>query len=383
MEYGFDEVRYEEYGVHYSFEGISNDMTSDERCFVSGLIKYYKPHLIVEIGVAEGGGSANILNTIRDMDCKLISIDVLDVFYHLAHGYINVGEGCKKAFPDSEDQWMLITGKDPSECTEDVFREKEIDFAVIDTANYHPIETLNFLSIFPFLSDDAIVVLHDISLYLAMVKDGKGLHCMATRLLFSSVCADKIVPEFTGYPGYTNICAFRLNKETRRYIRNVIDNLFLPWEMFPGSIGGVEKIIAKYYDDSMLKLFRNAVAMNTELYYLDKGAFDESVKIIVNKDRPYLYGAGCRLKSLLEGFDFSEMVNDIEVLDANSKEIKEINGVSVYDPNVIKEHKERPVVVTIESDMDYEIIKNLYKDHEVIHGWWNYLAMRLMAGSYD
>jgi cellulose biosynthesis protein BcsQ len=50
-------------------------------------------------------------------------------------------------FPDLKHKWELIRGKDPSEVMESI--GKKFDFAVIDTAHLHPVETLNFLCVLP------------------------------------------------------------------------------------------------------------------------------------------------------------------------------------------------------------------------------------------
>ena len=50
-------------------------MWRNERRFVNGLIRYFKPKNILEIGVNIGEGSATILNAAKDYGAKLTSID--------------------------------------------------------------------------------------------------------------------------------------------------------------------------------------------------------------------------------------------------------------------------------------------------------------------
>ncbi len=53
-------------------------MQKNERYFLNGIIRAKKPRKILEAGVAEGGGSAIILNAISDIDgAELYSVDYL------------------------------------------------------------------------------------------------------------------------------------------------------------------------------------------------------------------------------------------------------------------------------------------------------------------
>ena len=53
-----------------------SEMEENEKFFLSGLIHLFKPAKILELGVSSDGGSAIILNAIRDIDgAKLFSFD--------------------------------------------------------------------------------------------------------------------------------------------------------------------------------------------------------------------------------------------------------------------------------------------------------------------
>lgn len=53
-----------------------SEMEENEKFFLSGLIRLFKPAKILELGVSSGGGSAIIPNAIRDIDgAKLFSVD--------------------------------------------------------------------------------------------------------------------------------------------------------------------------------------------------------------------------------------------------------------------------------------------------------------------
>ena len=51
-------------------------MWSNQREFLNGIVRKFRPKKIVEIGVAKGGGSSIILNAIQDEGAHLYSIDL-------------------------------------------------------------------------------------------------------------------------------------------------------------------------------------------------------------------------------------------------------------------------------------------------------------------
>lgn len=247
------------------FDSISSqdyefgEMYPEEKRFLFGLIRHFKPENILEIGVSSGGGSGLILAAINDMDgTTLTSIDYAENAYSFPDK--PVGFVALRKHSDNPG-WNLITGKDPSQVIEDTGRK--YDFVVLDTAHYHPVETLNFLSVLPFLEDGAIVVLHDISLFLSTVESGDD-NCLATRYLFSTVAAEKIMPK--KYPkiymgDLVNIGAFQVTDDTRKYIEGVFSSLVLPWSMIPEKrvLKRVGSIIKAYYPERLYSMFEDAI----------------------------------------------------------------------------------------------------------------------------
>jgi len=246
-------------------------MSSPERRFLFGLIRHFKPKHILEIGVAEGGGTNLMLQSIKDMkETTLTSIDFAEKTYkqNKPIGFVALEKNANNP------KWVLISGKDPSEVIESF--GKKFDFAIIDTAHIHPIETLNFLSVLPFLEDGAIVVLHDLSLYLhrSYFRDLSRFPFveLATRYLFTSVAGEKIMvsstdKEYISAWTLPNIGAFQVTSDTRKYIDGVFYSLAIPWAFIPEDyvIDNIRNIVKKYYDKTKLELFDDAIKAN---YYL-------------------------------------------------------------------------------------------------------------------
>ena len=131
-----------------------SQMSSNEREFINGIIRKYKPHKILEVGVNFGGSSIIILNAIQDIkDSKLFSIDLNDKEY--------VGDCVYKYFPQFTKNWKFFKGNIATEFMEKI--GNDIDMAFFDTAHLEPGEILDFLIVLPFLKEEAIVIFHDIA----------------------------------------------------------------------------------------------------------------------------------------------------------------------------------------------------------------------------
>ncbi len=172
----FEEYERERLDEIYSRIDRYSAMSKNERYFLNGIIRYFKPRKILEVGTARGGGSAIILNAIKDLpDSQLISTDYCEKYYMLdtdkPSGYV-IGE----QFPQFMDKWTLYAGGDISRYIEKI--GDNIDVLVLDTAHIHPWETLNFLCILPFMKVNASwCVLHDVSLPYVSGRE----ECLACR----------------------------------------------------------------------------------------------------------------------------------------------------------------------------------------------------------
>lgn len=350
---------------------FDTDMTREERLFVSGCINRFGCSRLLEVGVAGGGGSANILNTIMDKDAMLTSIDITDVFHHdplnqdlIVGGY--VGE----QFPNlPSGKWRLLTGKDPSIRMEEM--DERFDFMILDTGHLHPFESLNFLSTFPYLEENAIVILHDITLFMdSLIRKGMA-RCQATRILMVALCADRIVPEINGFGGYPNIVALQMTNETKKYIRNVFDGLLIPWEYYPhhmlGCVGG---LIKKQYEEELYQIFLEAVKINKRITVITS-QYPGGIGKILSQNKPLYYGAGNNMRGVLEYYKKCNVPFDNTIWDKNAEQIGEIEGHIVSLPNRNSKVEGDPImIITIEDETEYGNLQREFSNlgYSVYHG---------------
>lgn len=253
---------YENYGGEVyekiDWPALHSEMSDIERRFVNGLIRFHKPENLLEIGVSLGGGTVNLLNAISDNPAaSLVSIDRANVWWN--DRKTPVASDVFKTFPAlTGGKWTLVSGKDPSEVLDQL--GKTFDFAVIDTAHLHPVECFNFLCALPYLKDSAIVVLHDTSLMIRVRK------CLASRILLTSVVADKCFPHTGDHPGLggvANIAALEICADSRKYISGAFESLMIPWAVFPESdVENIRAFLARHYDAYSLGIYDTAVDLN-------------------------------------------------------------------------------------------------------------------------
>ena len=260
------DVRFEEYERErldeiYDVVAKYSEMEKNEQYFLNGIIRYFKPEKILEVGVAKGGGTAKILNAIKDLpNSHLTSVDYCEKYYggnvDKLSGYL-----VDEQFSHLKSKWTIYRGGDISRYIERI--GGDIDMLVLDTAHIHPWETLNFLCVLPFMKRNSWVVLHDINLQCLKSREDD----LACRYLFSHVVSDaKILPAVSDHDfHFANIGAFRVTDDTVKYIRNLFESLLNPWAAMPGvfdkrvfpcatpilpeDLRDIKNIINKYYPD--------------------------------------------------------------------------------------------------------------------------------------
>lgn len=249
---------------------ISNEpeMSPFESAFLCGLLKKYRPKKIVEVGIAGGGTTAIILQCLEMLHIEnfvMHSIDYLERFYkneHYQSGFLaNEAKEfiCERVRQNHHFHFGNIAAAFMKEIG------GNIDFLIIDTMHRLPGEILDFISLLPWLGENAVVVLHDIALN--QYSHFSCSDCFATGELFSSVTAEKFINYDASQEGaYPNIGAFIVNEDTKKYIANVFLSLFITWGYQPEErqLAEYRKVIKGHYQRELLELFELSIKLNTK-----------------------------------------------------------------------------------------------------------------------
>ena len=221
-------------------------ITKQEQSLICELIRRKKPKKILEVGVHSGGTSAVILKCIEtlNIDSKLYSVDLAEDIGRGPVGF--VVSSCGVHF--NTQNWTLYTGHTIAEVIDEI--GENIDLLVLDAAHILPGECLDFLTVYPYLSANAMVVTHDIFLSSNSytTKDWN-----ATAVLYSTVVADKyLLIDDSMDPDSRVLCnigAFQINEDTGKYIENIFEGLHLSWFCIPPEhcVNAALKIIKENY----------------------------------------------------------------------------------------------------------------------------------------
>lgn len=227
-----------------------SQMSKNEREFLNGIIRKFKPQKVLEVGVNLGGSSIIILNAIKDISgAKLYSLDLNDKEF--------VGGCVNKYFPNLLKNWKLFKGNISTEFL--IYIGKNIDMAFFDTAHLEPGEILDFLIVLPFLKEEAIVVFHDIA---KQMFTSRRVEC-APYLIFNGIRGQKYLP--SGHDILTqNIGGIKLEKNQFRYHEEYFRILGGQWQYFPKEIHIklIRKFFKKYYNKRCLTIFEEAIRFN-------------------------------------------------------------------------------------------------------------------------
>ena len=168
--------------INYSSWQLGND----QPYFLNGIIRKYKPKKLLEVGVACGGSSILILNAIKDIkNSFLISLDLNTLFYR--DNRFKTGYKVFKYFPELTKKWRLFTGQQPHKFLDKL--KIKFDFVFLDTVHFSPGELINMIEIFPFLEDNAIIVLHDILFHFSFSKKSHP----SNIILITALYGDKVI----------------------------------------------------------------------------------------------------------------------------------------------------------------------------------------------
>jgi len=237
------------------------EMTEFDSAFLCGLLDKFKPHKIVEIGVAGGGTTAIVLTKLEDRTDKIemFSCDFSKEYYRKVKvngSYKKTGFMAEEISQESEVFHRFMLGDYFASFADEI--GAGIDFVILDTVHYMPGELLDFLAILPYLSKRAVVVLHDVS-YNLMASKPEALDGIATGVLFNVVSADKVwnFEHANNADVYPNIGAFIVDDNTEANIEDVFRSLMLKWWYVPSEreYKLYRDIYSKYYDKDCVKIY--------------------------------------------------------------------------------------------------------------------------------
>lgn len=315
-----------------------SEMLDSEVEFLCGLIRDNKPKKIVEVGVSAGGTTAVILHCLSELDyqCEMYSVDLSEKYYRDINknsGYI--AEDYKLA-TNYKGNHKLLLGKVLPEQLEQI--GGDIDFIIIDTVHSLPGEVIDFLAAFPYLSENAVVVLHDTFLHYKC----HARSSYATSILYQSVTADKYLNNQSEYP---NIAAFTINQDTEKYILDVFNSLIITWSFVIDDDMFIKyrNLYAKYYGAEAVRLFEQAFEAAKKFHSEEKdirnsnaAEVKKALEYIIDKfkhENILLYGAGEYGKSLLKFMSkFGVKVSGFVVSEGHATN-KSYCGLPVYSIN--------------------------------------------------
>lgn len=339
------------------------EMTKEQLQFICTLLEENKPHKIVEVGVAAGGTSVVILDKLDSLnyEAQMYSVDLSREYYrdktkttgYLIDQYL-CGNKCSKI------THKKLTGDYIPNFLEHI--GTDIDFLILDTVHSLPGEILDFLAILPFLSSDAVVILHDITLnHLSNNKDG-----FATQILLDCVVADKLTP-ISLEKDYPGIGAFQVNTDTVKYIDDVFHALMITWKYLPDTreLELYRNHYEKYYNSKQLYIFDEAVRNNSNTYKAterkalnDFRILFEFVQKLYGK-KVYIYGNGFygkKIKNILQECDIEVSGFIVSQKEKDDSEVFCIEEISQF---INLEFDNYEIVIGVSSDKQYEIIHNL------------------------
>jgi predicted O-methyltransferase YrrM len=230
-------------------------MWANQRQFLNGAVRKFKPKRVLELGVAEGGSSIIILNAIQDIDnSHLFSIDL--------SSHYKIGSCVKNFFPHFLNKWSLYTGNVAAKFIEEI--GDNIDMVFIDSGHYEPGEILDFLIVLPFLKEGALVGFHDIGNQITTAGAPHSRNEWAPYIIFNILRGKKYLPSGEDKILTHDIGFVELEKNQFLYYHDYFRALGGQWQYFPdeNDITLIRELFKKYYDKECLIMFDETVKFN-------------------------------------------------------------------------------------------------------------------------
>jgi predicted O-methyltransferase YrrM len=229
-------------------------MWDNQREFLNGAIRKFRPKKVLEIGPWEGGSSIIILNALKDIPgSKLYSVDLYDKDL--------IGSCVPLHFKELTQNWKLFKGNTIAKVIESI--GNNIDLVLLDSVHLEPCEILQFLVVLPFLKEEAVVIFHDIANQITKSGPPGTRREWASYIIFNILKGKKYLPSGKGFL-LKDIGAVKLEKNQKRYVYDYFRALGGQWQYFPKEIyiKITRDLIAAYYNRKCINIFDEAVKFN-------------------------------------------------------------------------------------------------------------------------
>ena len=338
--------------------------------------------------MAEGGTTAVLVNCLSmlDIESELWSVDLNEKLYCNAKqdtGYVYAE--LKKYIKIDKIRHQFCLGGTIADYIDKI--GDGIDFAVIDTTHKLPGELIDFLCIFPYLRENATVVLHDVDLnFLRAVYGNKNQillskESIATKVLFSTIAADKYL--CWDHEKLPNIAVLHINGDTKKYIGNVFYALTMTWAYMPADqiLERYRQSLKKHYNQELLRYYDIAVSNNQRIYERTRLAkiMDDQELLEIRYEFPYsqipkksrivIYGAG---KVGCDIYAIQSMLKDYSITAWVDKNFEKLDNHEIKPPQFLKNCEFDFIVVAVEKISifqeicSYIIEKGLGKEEQII-----------------
>ncbi|MBD5395943.1 MAG: class I SAM-dependent methyltransferase [Lachnospiraceae bacterium] len=345
---------------------IECEMTDSQLAFLCGLIKDKQPKKIVEVGVAHGGTTCVILQCLKEIGIttSLHSVDISKECYR-ASGK-RTGYAVDMAFPELPHEishfWHL--GNALPCYLEEI--GGDIDFLILDTVHSLPGEMLDFLAALPYLSPNAVVVLHDITLNQITYNE----FGYATRIVYETAVAEKIIADGVDpdeiLPG---IGAFQVTNDTIKYIEKCFSSLSITWkyDLPDKDLEQYRTIYRKFYDTALVELFDKTIAINRKRMLDEKQRKEKSEraliefhKCVTGEYKIVLYGGGFWAELITQYLHAVKREADAYIVSDNA----DISACRIKDnifhySDLPYPQEECCLIMAIDSDKQKSVSKNI------------------------
>lgn len=333
------------------------EMTHVESGFLCELIQRYKPRKILEVGVAEGGTTCIILNTLQEelQGTKVYSIDISEKCYRREEklsGYL-ARENHDLIAPDIE--WEIYTGGHTFDFLKKI--GKGIDMLILDTVHSLPGELLDYLAVIPFLSDNALIVIHDTMLHV----NRKFNRNNSNVFLSSLISGQKILcDEYDNERelGYASIGAV-LTENALVDAERIAESLIFTWEYLPAyaELEEYRKWYRRYYTDDFMYLFGKAICAQELIGLKRNEDIDidiETIRQCILEEKPiYIYGVGFwgkHVHNLIRTLGGKNYIKGFVVSDEKNMDTKTYEGIIINQFNQILHDKDVAVIVAVSKE---------------------------------